>query len=124
MEERTKGSCTSIRKIQEEKAVIERVTRIAGGVTQQNHMQFGLMVQNEDSVAQAHRDMRFVTILNRVEWTQKMIDMKMSMWEKMGDGAAKEKIYDPSKTCFINQRIFRLNFRMLDWRRECLIRSF
>ena len=33
--------------------MIEHVTRIAGGVTQQNHMQFGLMVQNEDSAAQA-----------------------------------------------------------------------
>ena len=29
-------------------------------------MQFGLMAQNEDSAAQAHRDMRLVTIMKRV----------------------------------------------------------
>ena len=52
LEERKKGSCASIRKIQEEKAVIERVTGIGRGVTQQNSMQFGLMAQN--GAAQAH----------------------------------------------------------------------
>jgi hypothetical protein len=41
LEERKKGSCASIRKIQEEKAVIERVIGIGRGVTQQNSMQFG-----------------------------------------------------------------------------------
>ena len=29
-----------------------------------------------------------------------MIDMKMSMWEKMGDGAAKEKIYESIQDLF------------------------
>jgi len=38
--------------------------------------------------------MHLVTIMKRAELTQKMIDMKMGMWEKMGDGAAKEKIYE------------------------------
>ena len=99
-DERKKGRCASIRKIQEEKAVIERFTRIGRGVTQQNRMQFALMVQNEDSAAQAHRDIRLVTILKRAELTQKMIEMKMSMWEKMGDGAAKEKIYEPIQYLF------------------------
>jgi hypothetical protein len=99
-DERKKGRCASIRKIQEEKAVIERFTGIGRGVTQQNRMQFGLMVQNEDSAAQVHRDIRLVTILKRAELTQKMIEMKMSMWEKMGDGAAKEKIYEPIQDLF------------------------
>ena len=44
--------------MQEEKATSEWVTGIGRGVTQQNRMQFGLMAQNEDSAAQAHRDMR------------------------------------------------------------------
>ena len=39
-EERKKGSHASIRKIQEEKAVIEHVTGIERGITQQNRMQF------------------------------------------------------------------------------------
>jgi hypothetical protein len=61
--ERKKGSRASIRKIQEEKATLERVTGNARGITQQNLMQFGLMVvQNEDSAAQAHRDLRVVNV--------------------------------------------------------------
>ena len=59
--ERQKGSRVNIHKIQEEKATLERVTGNARGITQQNRMQFGLMAQNEDSAAQAHRDLRVVT---------------------------------------------------------------
>ena len=93
MEERKKGICASICKIQEEKATSERITGMGRSVTQQNRMQFGLMAQNKDSAAQAHRDMHLVTIMKRAKLTQKMTEMKMSMWEKMIDGAAKEKIY-------------------------------
>ena len=79
LEERKKGSCTSIHKIQEEKATSERVTGIGRGVTQQNRMQFGLMTQIKDSAVQSQLDMRVVTIMKRAELTQKMIEMKMSM---------------------------------------------
>ena len=101
IEERKKGSRSSIRKIQEEKATLERVTGHARGITQQNRMQFGLMAQNEDSAAQAHRDLRVVTIMKRAELTQKMIQMKMTMWEKMVDGAAKENLYGSIHDLFV-----------------------
>ena len=61
---------------------------------------FGLMAQNKDSAAQAHCDMRLVAIMKRAELTQKMIEMKMGMWEKMEDGAAKEKIYESIQDLF------------------------
>ena len=64
-------------------------------------MQFGLMAQNEDSAAQAHRDLRVVTIMKRAELTQKMIQMKMTMWENMVDGAAKEKLYGSIHNLFV-----------------------
>jgi len=32
--------------------------------------------------------------MKRAELTQKMIEMKMSMWEKMIDGVVKERIYE------------------------------
>jgi hypothetical protein len=99
-EEKMKGSCASIRKLQDEKATNERVTSNGRGITQQNRMQFGLMAQNKDSVAQAHRDMRLVTIMKRVELTQKMVEMKISMWEKMGDGDAKDKMYESIQDLF------------------------
>jgi hypothetical protein len=63
-------------------------------------MQFGLMVQNEDSAAQVHRDMCLVTIMKRAELAQKMIEMKMSMWKKMIDGVAKERIYESIQDLF------------------------
>ena len=57
-------------------------------------MQFGLMTQNEDRAVEAHHDMCLVTIMTRAELTQKMIEMKISMYEKMIDGVAKERIYE------------------------------
>ena len=57
-------------------------------------MQFGLMAQNEDSAAQAHRDKQLVTIMKRAELTQNMLEIKMSMWEKMGSGVFKDKILE------------------------------
>ena len=98
--ERKKGSRASIHKIQEEKATLERVTNDRG-ITQQNRMQFGLMAQNEDSAAQAHRDLRIITIMKRAELTQKMIQMKITMWEKMVDGAAKEIMYESIHKLFV-----------------------
>jgi hypothetical protein len=100
--ERKKGIRASIHKIQEEKAAIEHFTGIGRGVTQQNRMQFGLMAQNKDSAARENCDMRLDTIMKRLELTQKMIEMKMSMWEKMVvvDGAAKEKIYESIQDMF------------------------
>ena len=74
------GGCASIKRAQEEKATNEHVAGNERGITQQNWMQFGLMVQNEDSVAQTHRDMHQVTIMKRAEMTQKMIEMKMSLY--------------------------------------------
>ena len=44
--------------------------------------------------------MHLVRILKRVELMQKMIEMKMSMWEKMGDGVVKDKIYESIKNVF------------------------
>ena len=44
--------------------------------------------------------MRLATKMKRAELTQKMIDMKMSMWEDMGDGAAKEKTYESIQDLF------------------------
>jgi hypothetical protein len=100
MDERKKGSHASIQKMQEEKAMSERITGTECGVTQQKRMQFGLMAQNEEGAAQAHRDMRLVTIMKRAELTQKMIEMKMSMWEKRIAGAANRKIYESIQGLF------------------------
>ena len=61
---------------------------------------FCVKQEREDSAAQAYCDMRLVTIMKRAELTQKMIEMKMSMWEKTIDGAAKERIYESIQGLF------------------------
>ncbi len=58
------------------------------------------MAQNEDSAAQAHRHMQLVTIMKRAELTQKMLQIKMSMWEKMGSGVFKDKILESIEYLF------------------------
>ncbi len=66
-------------------------------------MQFGLMVQNEDSVAQTHRDMHQVTIMKRAEMTQKMIEMKMSLYvgeDGQWGGGVNYKIYESIENLF------------------------
>jgi hypothetical protein len=63
-------------------------------------MQFGMMVQNKDSATQAHRDMQLVTIMKRVELTQKMLAIKMCMWEKMGSGLFKDNIVESIENLF------------------------
>ena len=99
--ERQKGSRANIHKIQEEKATLKRDTGNARGITQQNCMQFGLMAQNKDSAAQGHCNLRVVTIMKKAELTQKMIQMKMTMWEKMVDGVAKERMYESIHELFV-----------------------
>ena len=66
-------------------------------------MQLGLMAQNKDSTVQAHRDMQLVMIMKRVELTQKMIEIKMIMWEKikMGSGVFKDKILESIENLFV-----------------------
>ena len=59
------------------------------------------MAQNKDRAAQAHRDMRLVRIMKRAELTQKMIEIKMSMWEKMGSGVFKDKILESIENLFV-----------------------
>jgi hypothetical protein len=63
-------------------------------------MQLGLMAQNKDSAAQAHHKVYIVTIIKRVELTQKTIEIKMSMWEKMGDGTAKDRLFESIQELF------------------------
>jgi hypothetical protein len=39
--------------------------------------------------------------MKRAELTQKMIQMKMTMWEKMVDGVAKERMYELIQELFV-----------------------
>jgi hypothetical protein len=79
--------------MQEERATIDCAVGIDRGILQQNHVTFGLMAQNKDNFDQAHRDMRLATIMKSVNTTQKMIEFKMTLWERMLDITTKDSLF-------------------------------
>jgi hypothetical protein len=92
-EERKNGGRASIRKMQQERTTINRAVCIDRGISQQNRVTFGLMAQNEDNADQAHRDMRLAMIMKCIDTTKKMIDWKMTMWERMVDVTTKDSLF-------------------------------
>jgi hypothetical protein len=54
---------------------------------------FGLMAQNKDIADQAHRDMRLATIMICINTTHKMIELKMTMWERMTNTPPKNSLF-------------------------------
>ncbi len=75
-EERKNGGQASIRKMQEERATIDKAICIDRGILQQNCVTFELMAQSKDNADQAHRDMRLETEMKLIDATQKMIDLE------------------------------------------------
>jgi hypothetical protein len=59
-----------------------------------------LMAQNEVSVAHADCILCIVIIMKRAEMTPKTIEMKMSIWEKMGDRIAKDQLFESIQELF------------------------
>ncbi len=54
------------------------------GMTMQARMQCALMAQNEDDANQRHRDMRMMMLTKQIESTERLIEFKMKMSERMG----------------------------------------
>jgi hypothetical protein len=84
-----KGSRVAMRKEEEKRNVIDRVVGIERGVSQQSQNTFGLMAQNEESAAQAHRDMRMTGIMKRIENNTQLIKICMSLWKELDEGEVK-----------------------------------
>jgi hypothetical protein len=72
---------------------IDRAISIDRGILQQNCVMFGLIGQNKDNADQTHRDMRLARVMKRIDTTQKMIDWKMTMWERMVDVTTKDSLF-------------------------------
>jgi len=85
-ETKKKGSRSAMRKEEEKRNVIDRVVGIERGLSQQT---FGLMAQNEESAAQAHRDMRMTGILKRIENNAQLVNIRMSLWKELDEGEVK-----------------------------------
>ncbi len=61
--------------------------------TQTHRVTIGVMTQHKDNANQAHRDMRLATVMKRINKTQKVIVIKMTMWERMGDVPTKDGLF-------------------------------
>jgi hypothetical protein len=79
--------------MQEEHAKIDSAVGIDRDILQQNRVTFGVMAQNKDDADQAHRDMRLVTIMKRIDTSPKMIEWKMTMWERMVGVTTKDGLF-------------------------------
>jgi hypothetical protein len=48
-------------------------------------MQCAFMAQNEDDAVQRHRDLRIVMLTKSIESTERLVDLKMQMYDRMGE---------------------------------------
>ena len=63
------------------------------GMTQAHRMQCAFMAQNEDDAVQRHRDLRMVMLTKSIESTERLVDLKMKMADRMGvDGSETDNL--------------------------------
>ena len=51
---------------------------------------FGVMAQNEESMAQVHRDMWMTGIVKRIETNTQLVKIRMSLWKELDKGEVKD----------------------------------
>ncbi len=51
-------------------------------------MQCGFMAQNKDDAVQRHRDMRMVMLSKQIESTERLIELKIKMSDRVGGGGS------------------------------------
>jgi hypothetical protein len=100
-----------MRKEEEKRNVIDRIVGIEQGVSQQSQTTFGLMAQNEESAAQAHRDMRMTGIMKRIENNTQLIKIRMSLWKELDEGEVKNTMIKYTQTCWRRGNISTGNLR-------------
>ena len=88
-----KGSRAAMRKEEEKRNAIDCVVGIERGLSQQSQITFGLMAQNEESAAQAHRDMRMTGIMKRIETNTQLVKICMLLWKELDEGEVKDKMF-------------------------------
>ena len=82
-----------MRKEEEKRNAIDCVVGIERGLSQQSQITFGLMAQNEESAAQAHRDMRMTGIMKRIETNTQLVKICMLLWKELDEGEVKDKMF-------------------------------
>ncbi len=83
--ERKEGSRKAQRKVNTERANTNREVGIDRGMTIYARMQCAFMAQNKDDAVQRHRDLRMVMLTKSIESTERLVDLKMKMYDRMGE---------------------------------------
>jgi hypothetical protein len=78
------GSRKPQRKVNTERANTDKEVGIDRGMTQAHRMQCAFMAQNEDDAVQRHRDMRMVMLTKSIESTERLVELKMKLADRMG----------------------------------------
>ena len=65
---------------------IDRVVGIERGLSLQSQTTFGLMAQNEESTAQAHRNMQMTGIMKRIQNNTQLVKIRMLLWKELDKG--------------------------------------
>jgi len=84
VEEKKEGSRKAQRKVNTERANTDREVGIDRGMMLTHRMQCAFMAQNEDNAVQRHRDMRMVMLTKSIESTERHVELKMKMADRMG----------------------------------------
>jgi hypothetical protein len=82
--EKKEGSRNAQRKVNTERANTDREVGNDRGMTLNTRMQCAFMAQNEDDAVQRHRDMRMVMLTKSIESTERLVELKMKMSDRMG----------------------------------------
>ncbi len=92
-EERKNNSRSSICKVQEEMAAMERAVRSERGMSVQTKVSFSFLAQNEDNADQQHADWRLMATIKQIKANQKLINTKMKMMDTMVGGVTKTHLF-------------------------------
>jgi hypothetical protein len=85
-EEKKEGLMRAICKTTKEQTDINREIGINRGMTMQTQMQCEFLAQNKDDAIQRHRDIRMVMLTKQIESTERLIELKIKMSDRMGGG--------------------------------------
>jgi hypothetical protein len=84
LEEKKDGSRQAHRKITKERNNNDWDVQMDRGMIMQARMRCLFMAQNEDDANQRHRDMHMMMLTKQIESTERLIELKMKMSERMG----------------------------------------
>jgi hypothetical protein len=83
VEEKKDGSRKAQRKINTERANMDREVGIERGMTMHAQTQCAFMAQNEDDAIKRHQDMHMLMLSKSVKSTERLVELKMKMSDRM-----------------------------------------